>query len=147
MAEPVGAVNSRPGGRSQLTSHDRRMNDVLWTIVWYCIVLVWYCSALLIPGVYLICTRFRGALVRKMLRGVWLQFLWSVAWAILGCLLLLLHVPDMYAFPFYLTLINFVFFVYFMSVLIKHVRGGRESRKNAYQSDEPNADTTPRRLS
>jgi len=92
---------------------------------------LWYCSALLIPAAYLIVTRFQGALVRKMLRGVGLQILWTLAWAVAGALFLLLHVRDIYMFPIWLAPINIGFIIYFSSMLIRHVRATRESRKHA----------------
>ena len=100
------------------------MKDVLLSILCYG-------SALFIPAAYLVCTRFHGTLARKMLRGVGLQILWTVAWAAIGALLLLLHVRDMYMFPIWLVAINLGFIIYFSSVVIMHVCRGRELRKHA----------------
>ena len=104
-------------------------SEIFWTVVFYC-------SALLIPAVYLICTRFHGALVRRMLRGVGLQILWTVGWAVVGALLCLLHVPDMYMFPIWLIPINLGFIIYFSLVLVNN--RGRSSQELAHQSAEPN---------
>jgi len=65
-----------------------------------------------------------------MLRGVGLQILWTLAWAVFGALFLLLHVRDMYMFPIWLVPINIGFIIYFSSLLIEHVRAARDSRKH-----------------
>jgi hypothetical protein len=92
------------------------------------IAIIMYFGALIIPAVYLLSTRWRGAARRPMIIGAGIQIFCSLAVWVFVCLLWRAGYKEFYWGWAFILPINAVGLIYFLTILFIYERRSREQK-------------------
>lgn len=80
-------------------------------------------GAMLIPVIYLVCTRFRGSVTRRMIKGLLVQLVCTLAVGLLVVWVISSGNPDGQYLSVLMYPVNLVGFLYYVSALMRRFRG------------------------